>query len=780
MKRIFLFVFATVVSVACTQGIEEVGNIYEPTPERLTIGFADDATRVELKGGKTRWTDGDLLTVFYHSEHNQQWKLSEQTADRVGIFEYVSGTKRTDESMDVVALYPYNKDYEYDVATSEVEAMLLATQHYAKDSYAVGENLMVAYDEDDVIQMKNVYGWLRVDLIGNGEKVRKITVTGNNDEQLSGAVLVNAKDATMKLSDTSDAAKSVVLECEGVELAEAATSFYLSLPPQSYSKGVTVSVECRGYEPMTLTMSKELVIARNEIKPMKAVTFESEVATSNVTFEISDTTFFDATMKLSVKGSEGYITGINKSSQFSASSCVNIYETYVDGGFTLKQDADYDGSVLEYFGKDDETLEPGVKYTIWFIDSADEVTSDDVKSWEFTTKAFTDDGDLEISVEDEVVGYEELSVTLTTSGHIYMYYGVFAGYAVGSYSDSDLKSVLLDEGDTIATTADVVVEYDDAEPGEEYIVAAIAVDESGKMGKLCRKSYTMKDFVYNDLSVNLSVEGNANIAKTIVNATCDGASKFLYVYAASKGDDWKLKYGGSVAKAGEYIIINADNSNVHSSTDGKLVLNGLTKEEYIIIVSAVDANGVVSHPTSALFTPTMDLGDVVYSSASNWSEGKPKVTMGKMFDSEFYNITWYVAPQKGYTAYTMVEWPTNLGVRDDNGTGTPSDDIFTPYTTIDQVIQHILDDCARQSTTTGDAGKRCEYAESYSYAYIDPATDEYVEFNDLPGVYNHFFYGTKDESMIYTTWVDKDGNFHEPFVINPVTGKEIPLELPKN
>ena len=778
MKRIFLFVFASVVSVACTQGIEEVGNIYEPTPERLTIGFADDATRVELKGGKTTWTDGDLLTVFYHSEHNQQWKLSEQTADRVGIFEYVSGTKRTDESMDVVALYPYNKDYEYDAATSEVEATLLATQHYAKDSYAVGENLMVAYDEDDVIQMKNVYGWLRVDLIGNGEKVRKITVTGNNDEQLSGAVLVNAKDATMKLSDTSDAAKSVVLECEGVELAEAATSFYLSLPPQSYSKGVTVSVECRGYEPMTLTMSKELVIARNEIKPMKAVTFESEVATSNVTFEISDTTFFDATMKLSVKGSEGYITGINKSSQFSASSCVNIYETYVDGGFTLKQDADYDGSVLEYFGKDDETLEPGVKYTIWFIDSADEVTSDDVKSWEFTTKAFTDDGDLEISVEDEVVGYEELSVTLTTSGHIYMYYGVFAGYAVGSYSDSDLKSVLLDEGDTIATTADVVVEYDDAEPGEEYIVAAIAVDESGKMGKLFRRSYTTRSINYNSKSVTVEAvnDPTPTVVDSRIRVACDGAVRFKYMSLPVDGDLWTQVYR-TVANVGKAMITDADGANYKEITpaeltDGCIVLSGLGTMEYIVVVVAEDSDGSYSQPSSDTIEPKMDMGDIVYKNETGWSSGKPKITKGEITDrgdSGYYTFGWYCTPVKGYTAYTISmfkEFVDEELSADDGSVDIP------------KLIAYIVENCDIQRGGTFRNkinGSICEYSENgYLFTITEWGDEGEVTktiHNDI-GAYSYTPQGSKLSSLIYTTWVDEDGNFHEPFVVNPVTWAE--------
>ena len=40
----------------------------------------------------------------------------------------------------------------------------------------------------------------------------------------------------------------------------------------------------------------------------------------------------------------------------------------------------------------------------------------------------------------------------------------------------------------------------------------------------------------------------------------------------------------------------------------------------------------------------------------------------------------------------------------------------------------------------------------------------------------HFFpYGSSGATFIYTTWVCEDGNFHEPFAIDPTTGEEVPL-----
>ena len=53
--------------------------------------------------------------------------------------------------------------------------------------------------------------------------------------------------------------------------------------------------------------------------------------------------------------------------------------------------------------------------------------------------------------------------------------------------------------------------------------------------------------------------------------------------------------------------------------------------------------------------------------------------------------------------------------------------------------------------------------------------DDMVEMSEdgLPGVYNICPCGTKDETMIYTTWQDQNGNFHEPFIYDPTNKKYV-------
>ena len=75
MKRFYLFALVAMVFAACatddTQDLRPVD-----APETLTVGFegGDDNTRVQLNSaGKTVWTKGDLVSVFYRSDANQKW-----------------------------------------------------------------------------------------------------------------------------------------------------------------------------------------------------------------------------------------------------------------------------------------------------------------------------------------------------------------------------------------------------------------------------------------------------------------------------------------------------------------------------------------------------------------------------------------------------------------------------------------------------------------------------------------------------------------------------------
>jgi hypothetical protein len=190
----------------------------------------------------------------------------------------------------VVVVYPYNEDYYINPSTFNVQASLPATQHYLANSYGLDGNIMISQSEYNQIALKSVCGWLKVQLTGNGEKVKSITLNGNNGEQVAGQIYINSADATCTLAaedglsgDDSIAGgnlvfddtifTSVTLNCgEGVTLGSEPTAFYIALPPQTFENGFTVEIEAMDGSIMTKSTDKTLTIERNHIQPM--ATFE--------------------------------------------------------------------------------------------------------------------------------------------------------------------------------------------------------------------------------------------------------------------------------------------------------------------------------------------------------------------------------------------------------------------------------------------------------------------------------------------------------------------------
>ena len=296
MKKLLLFVFAALAFAACTQDVVvdiTPAPIVDEVPETLVVGFEGDDTRIQLnEAQKTVWTNGDLVSVFYRSDANQQWQYDGETGARTANLKRVDAGTATRDMDRVVVVYPYNEDYYINPSTFNVQASLPAVQHYLKDSYGLDGNIMISSAEYNYVTLKNVCGWLKLQLTGNGEVVKSIKFRGNNGEQVAGELYINSAEATAILaSDMGNIAeddgnnatggaganlsfddvvlKEVTLDCgEGVTLGKSATAFYIALPPQTFENGFTIEVECDGYKPMIISTSNSITIERNHIQPM--------------------------------------------------------------------------------------------------------------------------------------------------------------------------------------------------------------------------------------------------------------------------------------------------------------------------------------------------------------------------------------------------------------------------------------------------------------------------------------------------------------------------------
>ena len=293
MKRILTLLVAALAFVACTQNdVEELSANRADVPETLTVGFeGGDDTRIQLnEAQKTVWTKDDLVSVFYRSNANQQWKYDGETGARTAELKRVDAGNATETMKRVVVVYPYNGNYYINTETYNVQASLPAVQNYLKDSYGTNGNIMISSSEYNQFSLKSVCGWLKLQLTGDGETIKSIKLRGNNGEQVAGELYINSADATAVLASEMGSADDnnaggnlvfddtivteVTLDCgEGVTLGAKATAFYIALPPQTFEKGFNVEIEdTEGYV-MEQSTDKALTIERNTIKPMAAFEF---------------------------------------------------------------------------------------------------------------------------------------------------------------------------------------------------------------------------------------------------------------------------------------------------------------------------------------------------------------------------------------------------------------------------------------------------------------------------------------------------------------------------
>ena len=293
MKKFLLFMFVAFALAGCEQApIDEAQGVTTESNRSLEVSFEGaDETRIQLQDDKSVWTKGDLVSVFYRSTTNEKWQFMGETGDRTGQIVPVDNSVNPPATQNsVVVVYPYNEDYFFNTDTYNVEASLPAVQSYMKDSYGMNGNIMISSSEFNKVSLKSVCGWLKLQLTGNGEVVKSITLRGNNGEQVAGLIYVNSADATAILASTEEEVgdeevggtlvrpgaiiTDVTLDCgEGVELGTETTTFFIALPPQTFAQGLTVEITDDSAYTMTQTTEKSVAIARNTIQPMATFVF---------------------------------------------------------------------------------------------------------------------------------------------------------------------------------------------------------------------------------------------------------------------------------------------------------------------------------------------------------------------------------------------------------------------------------------------------------------------------------------------------------------------------
>lgn len=241
----------------------------EATTEDNTRTYIDDCT--------IYWSENDLLSVFYRNTLNSQYIFTGESGEKYGTFTYVAAPNGVGESLNnLYALYPYREDASIS-STGVITTTLPDVQRYSVDSFAAGCNtaIGVSYGDHNSVSFKNVCGYLKIQLWGEGN-VKSIMLKGNNGESIAGqATIAIASDGLPEATLTDDLSQTITLNCEeGIALSnnnQTPTTFWFVLPETTFTKGISITVTDNSGAIYSKHSDKPLSISRNTIQPMAAL-----------------------------------------------------------------------------------------------------------------------------------------------------------------------------------------------------------------------------------------------------------------------------------------------------------------------------------------------------------------------------------------------------------------------------------------------------------------------------------------------------------------------------
>ena len=270
-----------------TEVAEQVAGQTRDIPQSIVIDF-EEGSRVHLENGKSVLNVGDTFHVFNKINHSDTYTYNGNVdANGSPIIELTNQTDFTThtETDKVVVVHCQDGTPTVTVDNGTVtalKAIVRSTQHYVKDSFAVGSAPMVSISNDvNSVSLKNVCGWVNVQLTGKGESIKKIEFKGNNNEQLATSSIISSS-ATISTTDLSVSEVGYAFEKltlvfdELVTLSSTPTNIYFTMLPVKFTNGFTVKITCTDGTVMTKTTKNEINIGRNEIQPMNPFEYAGE------------------------------------------------------------------------------------------------------------------------------------------------------------------------------------------------------------------------------------------------------------------------------------------------------------------------------------------------------------------------------------------------------------------------------------------------------------------------------------------------------------------------
>lgn len=233
------------------------------------------------------WSDGDAISVF-STTANLKYGLTslEYGENDYGHFQLVGdATQGMQLTTDYYyAVYPYKENTSINYKSGEITYNFPKNQQYNGDSYAVGENGMIARElnsGDGILYFQNFCSYLQLRMTANEgqpKTVKQIILKANNpNDKMTGDAAITFNGEAPVVNMKMNSFDEIILNCgNGIALSQDTNNpskFWFVLPGNfTFTDGFKITVSFSDNSYFEKSTAKQISIARSHIKPMATFT----------------------------------------------------------------------------------------------------------------------------------------------------------------------------------------------------------------------------------------------------------------------------------------------------------------------------------------------------------------------------------------------------------------------------------------------------------------------------------------------------------------------------
>ncbi len=237
------------------------------------------------------WSPKDEIAIFYGASNGSKFTATNDKetakAEFQGELDTFTGATESGELYYFWAVYPYTSAVSSD--GHSVVATLSDQQLAKAGSFAPNTNVTIAKSPGLALSFYNVCSWFRFTV--NHEGVKRVVLRGNNNEDIAGEFRVTMGDDNRPgVPEVINGKKTITLEPAENESFEVGKMYYITLLPQIFQNGFTVTFQTETTVGARSIDNKATFLRS---KYNTGIEFDKAVAFSGFEYNIGDIVYCD-------------------------------------------------------------------------------------------------------------------------------------------------------------------------------------------------------------------------------------------------------------------------------------------------------------------------------------------------------------------------------------------------------------------------------------------------------------------------------------------------------